>query len=673
MWGKEDENEEGEEGGGDEEDDPYKSVNDHILFLIDAREDMHSKNKSGETHFLNSLKVALAVMKSKIISSDKDSVGIILFGVDDKKDTTDSLQKFVNTLIPLAKPSADRILTLKNLVQEISNGNNPIKGLPKTIKGCPLKEALWLCTQSFNIKSSAISRNDYRRVWIFTNDDNPSGAFPATQQQILQVAKDSHEAGVEISLWHMNKVDSKQQFNTKLFYDKLLKIGIEEDDDDEDSLASRIQAAGDESFEMMVANVRKKEFKKRRLSTMYVQLHPDIVVANGESEDVKYKNCIAVGYYKTIMPTKKPQHVWLMGATSEPAKHNTTYVDTSTGQVIDATNPEQMSTYVEISGSGERIYLSKAEMTVCKLLRPASTKSNLPESILKVLAFIPVSTLDIDINLTCPGFIFPDDATIKGSSQLFSTIIQQMVAKRLAILAVMARTKASAPRMVALVPHADNVGTDDETWSGGMDVITLPYANEIRAAPENPNALEPHVSEEGIEAAEAIIKQFQFEDDFRYENLENPLIQKVYGVLQALALNEEADPNIDDKLQPDAEAFAEHADLFLRFKEINNVEDMAEGGVKKPTKRSAASRAAPAAKGSKKSKVEKGDNDDGDNEALFTANGDLNMAYLQAHSTEEELMKESAANLKEICRNLSLPVSGAKAVLVTRIISGLGN
>jgi hypothetical protein len=32
-------------------------------------------------HIKNSLKVALAVMKSKIISSEKDSVGIILFGV----------------------------------------------------------------------------------------------------------------------------------------------------------------------------------------------------------------------------------------------------------------------------------------------------------------------------------------------------------------------------------------------------------------------------------------------------------------------------------------------------------------------------------------------------------------------------------------------------------------
>jgi hypothetical protein len=49
------------DGDDDEEEDPfYKSVNDHIVFLIDAREDMFVENPaSAEQHFINSLKVAL--------------------------------------------------------------------------------------------------------------------------------------------------------------------------------------------------------------------------------------------------------------------------------------------------------------------------------------------------------------------------------------------------------------------------------------------------------------------------------------------------------------------------------------------------------------------------------------------------------------------------------------
>ena len=56
-WVKEEHDAEADD---EEEDDPYyKSVNDHIVFLIDARNDMFVSSPSGEQHFINSLKVAL--------------------------------------------------------------------------------------------------------------------------------------------------------------------------------------------------------------------------------------------------------------------------------------------------------------------------------------------------------------------------------------------------------------------------------------------------------------------------------------------------------------------------------------------------------------------------------------------------------------------------------------
>lgn len=73
----------GDQEGDEEEDDnenDYKSSEDRIIFLIDARSDMFEKNSKGEVHFENCVKVALAVMKTKIVASDKSSVGIIFFG-----------------------------------------------------------------------------------------------------------------------------------------------------------------------------------------------------------------------------------------------------------------------------------------------------------------------------------------------------------------------------------------------------------------------------------------------------------------------------------------------------------------------------------------------------------------------------------------------------------------
>jgi Ku70/Ku80 N-terminal alpha/beta domain len=58
----------------------YKTAEDRIIFLIDVRSYMFEKNKLNEVHFNNCIKVVLAVMKTKIVASDKSSVGVIFFG-----------------------------------------------------------------------------------------------------------------------------------------------------------------------------------------------------------------------------------------------------------------------------------------------------------------------------------------------------------------------------------------------------------------------------------------------------------------------------------------------------------------------------------------------------------------------------------------------------------------
>ena len=139
----------------------------------------------------------------------------------------------------------------------------------------PLKEALWQCSNEFNKKGSTIKDQDFKRVWLFTNDDNPNCKYPQEQLQIIQVAKDAAETGIEISLWHMNKSiisgnndkpASFYPFNIDIFYNKLLVV------DDEEELSYRTKSAGDDGFDCMLAQVRKKEFKKRRMGSLMFHL-----------------------------------------------------------------------------------------------------------------------------------------------------------------------------------------------------------------------------------------------------------------------------------------------------------------------------------------------------------------------------------------------------------------
>jgi hypothetical protein len=49
------------------EEEEYKTQNDKIMFLIDARWPMFEPNSKGECHITNCLSLALAVMKTKVL------------------------------------------------------------------------------------------------------------------------------------------------------------------------------------------------------------------------------------------------------------------------------------------------------------------------------------------------------------------------------------------------------------------------------------------------------------------------------------------------------------------------------------------------------------------------------------------------------------------------------
>ena len=90
SWNNEEEEEE------EDDDNEYKSFDDHIIFLIDARKDMLKKNSKGEIMIINALKLLLAVLKSKIVASDKSCVGAICFGAVCKRLIISFLHIFVN-------------------------------------------------------------------------------------------------------------------------------------------------------------------------------------------------------------------------------------------------------------------------------------------------------------------------------------------------------------------------------------------------------------------------------------------------------------------------------------------------------------------------------------------------------------------------------------------------
>ena len=481
WWDKDGEGSDDEDADGGEGE--FNTVNDRIIFLIDGRAGMSGRNTNGETHLQNSLTIALAVMKSKIIASGENaSIGLAFFGTLDKdtaagaEDATSS--NGVLTLFSLAPPSAQRIRQLQNLIEDPEELKRQVEPHPQTLthtSACPLKQALWTCSQSFG--SNDYRKSDMKRIWIFTNDDSPNSQNPIEQTATITVARDCAQAGIEISLWHIDPAG--RSFNPDLFYMNLLRattatsvssattntaansaatslavpsndpsqtsyltaasqqqpLGAIDVDLVDSSVQSRIIGAGAEGFDPNMAGVRRKEHKKRRLGSVLFNLSPCPSSTNNTNNGnaaatadstAQAQTHMGVMMYKAIQPAKKPNHTWLYARTNEPIKLVSTYLDTATGETLTA---DRIGTFLEVgapteSGSTGKVPLNADEVKLVKTL------GNVPGVGLQLLYCAPSKVaLPLDVNLESSYFLFPDDKAVKGSSLLFEALLRDLAKK----------------------------------------------------------------------------------------------------------------------------------------------------------------------------------------------------------------------------------------------------
>lgn len=225
-------------------------------------------------------------------------------------------------LFSLDAPSASRIRILQGILADHADVfHRTIGSAPSTTAGspsyCPLNEAFWACSGAFSAKSQSHKQNDSRRIWLFTNDDNPNGNNSANQDRMIRASRDCSDSGIELSLWHMNLAN--RPFNPGKFYAQLLTVGSSDGNGGGegmlDYIDNRMKGAGYDGFDMMMANVRRKEHRKRTLGHVIFTLGGGKSAGN-RAADVQ----IALQMFKTVSITERPKYSWLFVGTNEPLK-----------------------------------------------------------------------------------------------------------------------------------------------------------------------------------------------------------------------------------------------------------------------------------------------------------------------------------------------------------------
>ncbi|KAG6502686.1 hypothetical protein ZIOFF_034972 [Zingiber officinale] len=509
-----------------------EATKDLAVYLIDASPKMFAPatapdNAENGTYFHVVIDCISQSLKSQIINRLNDEVALCFFNTKEKKNLQDLNGVYVFNVEEsdfLDQPTAKLIKEFSSIEREncsvlgyfdcrqvevigwqdiFMNNIGSRYGILPGSRDNSLYNALWVA-QALLRKGSAKTAS--KRILIFTNEDDPfgsmTGAIKADMiRTTLQRAEDAKDLGISLELLPLGSLD--EEFNLSKFYAEM--IGLEGDE-----LVQYLPSANEKLMDMK-DQLRKRIFNKRKVRTLTFS------IINGIS--------IQVNTYALIRPTLPGATIWLDSVTNLPLKIEKSLICADTGALIEG-RPKLFHSY-----KNQRVLFSADQISEIKKV------SNYH---LRLLGFKPIDCLKDYHNLRPSTFIFPTDEVslhsifvkilsniyfpigdeIIGSTRIFIALYRSMLHLKRFALAFYGSSSSS--RLVALVAQ---------------------YHISVDAAV-------PRASDDQIQKASALMKQINLEN-FSVLQFANPALQRHYGLLQVLALDEDEMPDFKDETLPD--------------------------------------------------------------------------------------------------------------------------
>lgn len=519
---------------------------DSLIVVIDCSREMFEKTR-GEIPFQLCIKCTVSVLKNKIISSDKDFIGLVFFGTDKSKNPSDFKQVYVYQELDF--PDANRILDLEKFLEDDSCDNFATRFGHNT--GYSLNDVLWTCSNMFSKSSQKVG---HKRIMLFTNNDNPHADNPSLQRQAKTKSRDLSEIGIEIDLMHMQPPD--RAFDASLFYQDVIQL-------DEDECGILPDPA--EMFEELLCRVQRKEYKKRPLATL------PLTLADGIE--------LGVSVYNLCRSATKSSYVNLDSHTNEEVKIHTKYICKDTGRELMPTDIKLYQMF-----GGEKVIFEKEEVTSMKTFGDPG---------LLLMGFKPRSSVKTYHHIRPAQFLYPSEKSVSGSTTLFSALLGRCIARDVVPICRFIPRRNSPPRFVALLPQEEEIDEhNNQVRPPGFHVIFLPFTDDLRRLKYEQT---PKATTEQINKAKQVIKNLT--SGFDSSNFENPSLQKHFKNLEALALDRDEPEELIDHTEPKTEAINRKAgEAIKQFKDVVFPDDYDPLGKPAATKRKAGTADGSAAK-----------------------------------------------------------------------------
>ena len=502
---------------------PSKEI---VLFLVDVANSMHTYFDEEKTTPLTSvLKVLESYLKTKIIANQTDLFGVVIFNTSKPKNemNLDGVANFIEAQVP--NPMI--IKKIKEMIRYSDpnvNKDRYKKELkkffpPNTDKKNYVNNALWIAHTLLKDYDKKVYK---RRVFLFTDNDDPIKNDQNEKSIIMQRAKDMNDSDILLEIFPMN---FRNRFNLTHFYALIIPTSADEDISNPTDDILNIEQCVDRLKEI-TKRVRQREMKKRTLSKCVFNITPS--------------SRIYLNIYCNLKKANKGKMYMVESKTNSMLKVQSTPKCKETNQVL---YPEQIGTYIFYGN--KKIKIAKEEIQKIKLIEPPG---------LTLMGFKSIDSVKPYYNLRESYFIYPNENISKGSGKLINALIRQMANKKKCAIVKFVGREGSMIRFCALFPQLERLDEDFFQTPPGLNMIVLPFADDIRSNSDILSAFPPELpklTDRQKEMAKKIVKRMNISFDCRA--FENVTLQRFYATLQALALNEATIDRTEDKIQPHRE------------------------------------------------------------------------------------------------------------------------
>ena len=637
----------------DSKNEQYISLKDCVIFLLDCSPSMHNlfidtNNENKKTTAITTvLTVAENFLKTKIITNEKDLFGLLLY--DTSKTNNEMNFESVNQLIPISSPDANLIKKIKIFEQNTNpelcpeTFNDTLKehfDSKKDINKCFLSNALWIC---HSILKTYDKKNYNRRIFLFTDNDNPLNNDMTERNLVFQHAKDMLENDIIIELFPMN---FKDRFDLSKFYINVIPYNEDTyniDNNENNKTENKNSNATAYILNMeqcsnrireLTKRIRQKEIKKRTLGKCPLYITNNLKI---------YMNL-----YSTLKKSNKGRSYNIDARSNKLLNSINMMTCKDTGTDL---YPNQIGTY-QLYGN-KKIKFSKNDMLKIK---------SLEEPGMKLLGFKSIDSIKPYYNIRESYFLYPNEVFSSGSSQLVDAFIKQLSNKNKCMIIKFVAREGSLIKICALIPQKESFDEDFFQTPPGFNMIVLPFADDIRSNSDimskiDMSKINNKITVEQSELTKKLIKKMNISFDCR--NFENYSLQKFYSTLQALALEENETEEIDDLIQPDNEGLKK----VLKGIDVEFRKSFFKGSEKGKYDENESKKNGKKRKGKKEGDVDENNNKKKNVDDMDVDDEDPNKysdSNLRLMCDNNKLNKLTTMELKQICKIKDISTKGKK-------------